>query len=367
MVSNIPSKGSQDFRLMREIENSLLEVLDLDMGLAEIRAGSGLSDIENSLSEVLDVEAGLKEILPKGDHSRVIPASVHFDFSQRMAKSGISENRAQLNLYFAELSAMNPVRLLQFRKSRKFAMFTRGVDRAVRIEETWRALKETINLARGNIAVIQWVLSDQEESLCRVEQLVGRRAYANGRRFAGPANKVVKSLYDLVRDFEEFEQYTDVRHAVEVLEALIYRFVKSADPIGRKDIVKAQENIAAARSIVMTLRKEEISDTFHILASMLKDVFGGKIVGLGAVVAEVTAEDLVEIKNLFSDAIGVDLRAINLDGVALVGVRWSKETQWPDEWRRYVVRHSIVISDSDGVYEVTDSETSSGVSVSDCV
>jgi uncharacterized protein YjbI with pentapeptide repeats len=50
------------------------------------------------------------------------------------------------------------------------------------------------------------------------------------------------------------------------------------------------------------------------------------------------------IQNAVTDFTNTDLRAVDLSGVALEGVRWSRHTtQWPEEWRSYIEANSVPV------------------------
>ncbi|WP_040862843.1 hypothetical protein [Nocardia niigatensis] len=62
------------------------------------------------------------------------------------------------------------------------------------------------------------------------------------------------------------------------------------------------------------------------------------------------------LQRFLNDFIGADLSQADLDGMHLVGVRWSLTTLWPSlEWRDRIEQSSIEISD--GIYEIGGDES----------
>jgi hypothetical protein len=100
--------------------------------------------------------------------------------------------------------------------------------------------------------------------------------------------------------------------------------------------------------------RASVSSIFHYLqdfsaSAQLRDAWEDLLRSLGA---------LEKSMNDFTDS---DLSAVELDGVRLSGIRWSKATKWPAGWRTRVADYSSEISP--GVFEIGDRPQTRGPSV----
>jgi hypothetical protein len=68
-----------------------------------------------------------------------------------------------------------------------------------------------------------------------------------------------------------------------------------------------------------------------------------------------TTKALMELHNVLSDVTGLDLRRVDLAGIALRGLRWSVGTRWPPRWVDQIRRESVEVAD--GIFQIVNGGT----------
>jgi hypothetical protein len=63
-----------------------------------------------------------------------------------------------------------------------------------------------------------------------------------------------------------------------------------------------------------------------------------------------TITALISLHHALSDVTNHDLRGIDLAGISLEGLRWSAQTQWPSQWKDWIQRDSVEVTN--GTFQV---------------
>jgi hypothetical protein len=284
------------------LTESLDELLDVEAGLRDVLFASRHQTMVQALEDVLDVEAGLDDILPITDDrpfkSVKKPAVALTAWATEFAHTPVHERillRSQLPM--GELHNVNVIALAR-EKCRQI-----GITLA-RDPRPSSALARSLG---GDLADLLSVAFDLDHAR------------------------------DLVRDFTLVT--VDLALARDLIRDIDLALAQGLDRTRTRALGRARH---ADRELDVVYR------SFRSLDLALADDLGRKVnesvsnTGLSAAIRS--------ILDAVSDVIDADLRNVDLDGIPLVGLRWSRRTQWPPGWRDKI--HSASLEITPGIFEV---------------
>ncbi|MGV9544112.1 hypothetical protein [Nocardia beijingensis] len=316
--------------------SGLAERLDLEAGLQEVMLSERHASLTKQLGDQLDLEAGLAAILPPDLESMLSTSDAADD-----------EDAGSLEWASRELAAM-PLRV-------RLAL---RAQLAPKLDYTAR---QAMSLASGEPGTRLDVLREEFKATFR-DTTYQRQDWERGAISAYVAE--VAKEFVLKPDSEGLIKNPDPDMPTLRKMFELQILTQIHNPTDREQLMR----------LVPYLKADEDSATECNIRFDLSDVFGPPpeairwIGAVGRVVETMLdelgqegpmfAESLVDLAShltylgqILNDFIGADLRAVDLAGVPLEGLRWSEETtQWPDGWTEQIRLDSVELGD--GLYEV---------------
>jgi hypothetical protein len=332
-------------RQHRDMGADLTGALDLGTGLREILLAGQHRDMGADIAGMLNLDAGLAAIFPH--HRRNLPPAQFGSFTDLLdwlssAPMVRLTHRHQLLLLAIDTEILR-VASTRFRDPAR----EHNLDRV-------RELARARNLDRDLVRVLDLTLDldltlahdlDVERDLDRVRTRVRVRTRALAHALA--------LALDCARDRDRIHALASVRDRVRVLAL---------------DLARVRKRV---RRRELDLIHDQTCDLVRMLCEMLVHLRVGDLVcAINSRTwvdtswldpAAIGTRETDRLNELAADFVGVDLREARLNGLDLVGVRWSKATRWPPADVDWIVAASEPVEK--GVYVIRGSSTSGGIAV----
>ncbi|WP_280273558.1 hypothetical protein [Nocardia wallacei] len=286
----VPPEFGQWLTQQREqVAADLRQVLDVEAGLQEILIGAHRAELKNQIRSIVDIEAGLAAIVPAPDPILVLDNDVdNSDLDQ-------------------VLRAITPADRLSLREA--FAPLVGDAD--------------TLRIASGAAAAgeeltrVAWELFDQPYQDRWIQALE-----LNLSSIRAGLSILTGSLADCT---------TSTPHADSVFSRVGWRLLSEAG-----DLHDLLNNFCDLLGAGPWTRGEpgEITIAANCLRASIQR----------------SAARLRSLYRYLNDFVGADLSDVELEGMTLVGVRWSCETVWPPDWQERIENSSVEVEP--GVYEI---------------
>lgn len=290
---------------LKGLTESLDELLDLEAGLRDILFASRHQAMVQALEDVLDVEAGLDDILPITDE---------------LPFKAVKKPAAALSAWATDFAHM-PVGARLLLRSHLLMGELQNVNVIALAREKCRQ----IGIALGR---------DPRPASALTRSLAGELADLLGGSFD------LDHARDLVRDFTFVS--IDLARARSLIRDIDLALAQGLDRTRTRALGRAR---SAYRDL------DIVYQSFRSLDIALAEDLGRKAnesvsnTGLSAAIKR--------ILDAVSDVIDADLSNVDLDGIPLVGLRWSRHTQWPAGWKDRI-RPPTSVEISPGIFEVRD-------------
>ncbi|MFC4859383.1 hypothetical protein [Actinophytocola glycyrrhizae] len=376
----------------RDMGANLLAALELDVGLREIQLAGQYRDMGADLANGLKLAAGLAAILPPHKRHLALPSQFD-DFTGLLSWLSAAPMVRLTHRHHLRLLALNTeiLHLTTIRKidhavdraadlhflrdrtrQRGLIHGRRDLDRAVHhvlelVHALERTRADTDDLVKCLDRVLDHVLDDDFLRVLNLERKLGRAQDRVGVHDLG-------LVRDQARDLDRALDLADDIGAVESLvrltsnRALDRLDVFTAGPV-RELVLIPDEVKAVARNLA------DVQDEAHELAqlvcarsvqleveNLLREINERTPMNASWLDSRtISPQQTNQLKQLAADFIGVDLREASLSGLDLMGVRWSRTTQWPQADVGWIVAASEPVGN--GIYVVRESSAAGGAMV----
>lgn len=302
-----------------DLIGDLAAALDLDAGLRDALLPSRRADLTDDLRVVLDLDAGLAAITPSAiqlpvDQPRHFPPAA----SATQSVSDISES-ATASL----IRSLPPARRLALREDPAIA----GIALVFRLaHQTARARDLTRTRDHATVRALDQALANDCDLARDLARAINRALLHAIDRGLARARALARAL--------------DLAHVLARNLDLDLLFARNLDLAHARDLARdLAHDLAHALDLARDLTVDpDLTRAFNRDIGLAHDHDFGLVFGRAC--------------NDFSEA---DLRDVDLTGMPLTGVRWSRATQWPPAWEEQIDERSEEIEP--GLFEIRDGTT----------
>jgi hypothetical protein len=317
------------------LDNALGDVLDLNAGFADARLPGRLVAFTHALDDVLDLDAGLDQILATHCTSPLPDSTPQPDKPARLTALAIcADNLAMLPLS-ERLTARIWLPRQELADLRSIARRTCTVDHTVSgdlglalVRALAHTLTNALNLARDHADTVDHGgARDRANDLC----LELDHALDVARALTGAVNGI--------RDRSPALNHLLGRSFARDQVRNLARVVNRARDLG------LDRNLGRHCDCVVALGR-----AFDHTNALCLDLDGLLHHAFDPGLAHELVMAIDQIETATTNMVEADLSQLNLTGIPLEGLRWSRRTRWPAGWQEEIQTNSIELAP--GLYEI---------------
>lgn len=367
----------------RDLGSDLAGALDLGTGLREILLAGQHRDMGTDLSSALNLAAGLAAILPPHNLHLALPTQFN-DFADLLdwlsaAPMVRLTHRNHLSLlavdteilHLTATRAIGPAvdrasdrSLLRDLVRGRSGDHERAADHVLKLVHALEhAVADFVELDRALDQVLDHALDSDYYRVLKLERKLGRaldRVREHNLDHYRNCSRNLELAGNIGNDLLCFDSALD--RALDGLHAVTLDSVREL--VQAPDIVKTvAQDLARVHDQAYDLAQLACGASVHFEVQNL-------LRGINDRTPEEThwldpmaigPRDTDRLNELAADFIGVDLREASLSGLDLIGVRWSRTTQWPRGDVDWIVAASEPVGN--GIYVIQGSSTAGGAIV----